>query len=86
MPIGKEPEEMKESIQQLCDGFDAAGKPAPEVIPLKNLPLDNLDEAASIVQTHVDAGATGIEHPGSYESLDEFSEIAEKLISIKNMV
>ena len=83
MPAGASPEELRPHIDTLREGFAAAGKGAPEVIPLKALPLENPDEAASLLGTYAEIGVTGIDHPANYASEDEFSEICEKLLAAK---
>ena len=83
MPAGTTAEELKPHITTLRDGFAAADKGTPEVIPLKALPLDNIDEAASLLADYAEVGVTGIDHPANYASADEFSEICEKLIAAK---
>lgn len=85
MPTATEPADLVDDIQVLRDGFDEAGKAAPETILLKPLPLDNLDEAAALLKQYSEVGVTGIDHPGSYENADEFAEICEKLMTVKKI-
>jgi len=85
MPTAADPAEMKDEIQFLQDGFDAAGKGAPETIMLKALPLDNLDKAAELLVQYAEIGVTDIDHPGAYENANEFAEICEKLMAVKKL-
>ena len=83
MPAGASPAELKPHIETLREGFQAANKGVPEIIPLKALPLNNIDESATLLANYAAAGVTGIDHPANYESADEFAEICEKLLAAK---
>ena len=85
MPMPTDPDDLKDDIQFLQDGFDETGKAAPEVILLKQLPLENLDESAELLSRYASVGVTGIDHPGKYESADEFAEICEQLMAVKKL-
>jgi probable F420-dependent oxidoreductase len=85
MPMPTDPSDLKDDIQFLQDGFDASGKAAPEVIVLKSLPLENLNESAELLSQYAAVGVTGIDHPGKYESADEFAAICEKLMTVKKL-
>jgi len=86
MPFAADPDVLTDDIQILQDGFDEAGKAAPEVILLKPVDLENLDQAATLLAQYSAVGVTGIDHPGKYDSADEFAELCEKLMTIKKMV
>ena len=83
MPAGAEPDDLAPQISALQDKFIAANKSAPEVIPLKAVPLDNTEQAAELLAEYAKIGVTGVCHPGNYESLDGFTEICENLIEAK---
>ena len=83
MPAGADPIDLAPQIATLQDSFAEANKPTPEVIPLKALPLDEIDQAATLLAEYAKIGVTGICHPGGYESVDEFSELCEKLLQAK---
>ncbi|MEM7467533.1 MAG: TIGR03619 family F420-dependent LLM class oxidoreductase [Pseudomonadota bacterium] len=83
MPMGAEPEKLGPNITQLQEQFESAGKSTPEVIALKPLPLDNLDECSELMRSYAEIGVTGIEHPAKYDSADEFSEICETILAAK---
>lgn len=85
MPMSADIDVLGPQIRTLQDGFDEAGKASPEVIPIKQLPLENLDETASLLKDLHDVGITGIDHPGKYDSADEFAEICEQLIGAKKL-
>jgi hypothetical protein len=63
--------------------MSAAGKPKPEIIPLTLLPLEDIGAAAERLRELGEAGATGIDHPGRYSDVNEFSRNAESLLEAK---
>ncbi|MGR8947405.1 MAG: TIGR03619 family F420-dependent LLM class oxidoreductase [Gammaproteobacteria bacterium] len=85
MPAGVDPDDLAPQIRDLSDKFASAGKSSPEVIPLKSLPLDNVEETAQLLNDYAAIGVTGIDHPGNYESVAQFSEICEQLMAAKKI-
>lgn len=84
MPNDQAPHALKETAAELAAGMRAAGKPAPEIIPLAMLPLDDIGAAAERISAYAEAGATGIDHPGRYKDADEFCRNVDKLLEAKS--
>jgi probable F420-dependent oxidoreductase len=85
MPNDLDPDKLRGPAEELKTQMRAAGKPDPEIIPLSALPLDDTAEAADRIAAYADAGATGIDHPGRYADVDEFSRNVEKMLEAKNL-
>jgi len=80
IPTGLDPSALRAPADELKAGMAAAGKAPPEIIPLASLPLDDIGAAAAMLADYREAGATGIDHPARYESVDEFTLNAERLL------
>ena len=83
MPSNLDPDGLRSPAAELKSGMLGAGKPAPEIIPLTLLPLDDVGAAAERLAAFADAGATGIDHPGRYAGVDEFCRNAERILEAK---
>ncbi len=79
MPIGGDPVKLASSIGELAKLFADAGKPAPEVIALTTLPLDDPEKAADRARALARAGVTGLVHTSRYDTAAEFARNAELL-------
>lgn len=83
MPTNGKPEELREPIARLAKSFAAAGRPAPQVVPLLQLDLDDPAHAASQLEALAAVGVTGVEHTARYESLDEFRALTDALLEAR---
>jgi probable F420-dependent oxidoreductase len=83
MPMNLDAAQLREHATDLSARMSAAGKPKPEIIPLTLLPLEDIGAAAERLRELGEAGATGIDHPGRYSDVNEFSRNAESLLEAK---
>ncbi|MGR8920605.1 MAG: TIGR03619 family F420-dependent LLM class oxidoreductase [Gammaproteobacteria bacterium] len=81
LPTVGDPAALAEPIEALTRDMRAAGKPAPEVIPLTRLELDDPGAAAATLDALAAVGCTGVEHAARYETVDEFKRVAEQLLA-----
>lgn len=72
MPIGISPHDLKPLIGDFQQRAADAGRGPLEVVIMKTLPLDNLNEAVALAQAYRDAGATHLVHTQSYDTPDEY--------------
>jgi probable F420-dependent oxidoreductase len=79
MPIGADPAKLAPSIGELAKLFADAGKPAPEVIAVTTLPLDDPEKATDRARALVRAGVTALVHTSRYGTAAEFARNAEIL-------
>ncbi|MET0152568.1 MAG: TIGR03619 family F420-dependent LLM class oxidoreductase [Candidatus Binatia bacterium] len=77
MPGGGDPQKLAASIGELAKLFADAGKPAPEVIALTTLPLDDPEKAVDRARALARVGVTGIVHASRYASAAELARNAE---------
>ena len=83
MPMTGDVEKLREPIAALRAALTAAGKPAPQVVPLMQLELDAPERAAAQLVALAALGVTGINHTASYASIVEFSTAAEALVEAR---
>jgi len=81
MPMGREPEALRDDVARLRELMAEAGKAAPEVTVLTQLPLDDPPAAAARAQDYAVVGATGLVHGGRYPDADAFRRTIELLAS-----
>jgi probable F420-dependent oxidoreductase len=79
MPIGGDPAKLAPSIGELTKLFADAGKPAPEVIAVTTLPLEDPEKATDRARALVQAGVTALVHTSRYGTAAEFARNAEIL-------
>lgn len=82
MPAGGEPDELAPLIAQLRDAMAAAGKPAPEVVLLTRLPLDDRAQATARAQAFAAIGVTRIVHGWRYADDAEFRRACDALAGL----
>lgn len=80
IPTGLDPAALRAPAAELRAAMTAAGKSPPEIIPLATLPLDDIGAAADLLAAYREAGATGIDHPARYTSVEEFKRNADRLL------
>jgi probable F420-dependent oxidoreductase len=79
MPSGGDPQKLGVAITELRELFAAAGKPAPEVIALTSLPLDEPDKATERARSLAAVGVTAVVHASRYSDSAEFGRNADVL-------
>jgi hypothetical protein len=79
MPMTLEPGKLAEPIVSLKTALKDAGKPAPEVIPLGNLPLEDRVATEERLAALAELGVTGIVQARSYLNEAEFKQQADAL-------
>lgn len=83
MPTSGDADKLQPEIRNLARAMREAGKPAPSVIPLTQLELDDVGKAADQISALAEAGCTEIEHAARYESVAEFRSIADLLLTAR---
>jgi hypothetical protein len=75
---------MESGIASLRADMAAAGKPAPEVVLLQSLPVED-DAKLSVRLGEVAAlGVTRIVHPWRYQDAEEVARVAKHLVAARN--
>jgi probable F420-dependent oxidoreductase len=69
MPIGVEPEALREPAQRFRADAAAQGMPEPEIVVMTGLPLDDPPAAGDRLAAFAAAGATRVVHGGRYADL-----------------
>lgn len=82
LPTSGDPVELGPAIAQLTTVMAAAGKSAPQVVPLMALQLDDPARAAAQIEELAAVGVTGLIHTHRYQSSAEFAKTAELLASL----
>ena len=68
LPAGIEPAALRPAIGELREMASAAGRPMPEVIAMKTLPLDDVERAAAYAREFQEAGVRHLVHTQGHES------------------
>ena len=79
MPMARAPGQLEPAIAELGEMFARAGKPAPEIVVLTSLPLDDRVAATDLARRFAAAGATTLVHSFRYQETSEFEAVAERL-------
>jgi probable F420-dependent oxidoreductase len=79
MPMARDPAALEPHVARLRELMAAAGKPAPDVVVLTGLPLDDPAAAAERTRAFAAAGATHLVHAARYENADAFRQAADVL-------
>jgi len=77
MPNAADPAKLGAAIRELRELCTAAGKPAPEIVALTALPLDDPEKAIERAQALRAVGVTGLVHASRYGDAAEFARNAE---------
>lgn len=80
LPNSGDPGILRAPIADLRARFAAAGKTAPQVVPLTALALDDPGAAAERLAALAEAGVTGVIHAGRYADSGEFQTTIERLL------
>ena len=83
IPMTSDIEKLRTPIAELTTALAAAGKPAPQVIPLTRIDLADVDRAAAQLAELAAIGVTGLSHAERYDSVDAFSAAAERLLEVR---
>jgi len=79
MPMGGDPAALQPHIDALRKAMAAAGKPAPEIVLMTALPLDDTQRTAEQLQQLAQLGATRVVHGGRYPDAGAFARAAATL-------
>lgn len=81
---GLTPEQLAPRVEQLNELAEQAGKPAPQVIAMKTLPLPEVDAAIELIGAYEAAGAHEVVHADGYPDTHAFRRrvalLAERII------
>jgi probable F420-dependent oxidoreductase len=86
MPTAQQGGALDAGIASLREGMAAAGKPAPEVVLLQSLPVDDDRALAARLAGLAAQGVTRVVHPWRYESADEVARVAARLVAARPTV
>ena len=86
LPMGGDPEKLREPIAQLRGLASDAGKPEPQVKLMISLPLDDVAEATDRAGALAEAGVTSLIQAIRYDTLAEFEDAAGKLAPIREAI
>jgi probable F420-dependent oxidoreductase len=79
IPMGGDPEALREPIAQLRDMAAAAGKPPPQVVLMTGFSLDDPARAADQVHAYAEIGVSHCVHGGRYPDASAFRANVEAL-------
>jgi probable F420-dependent oxidoreductase len=84
MPTGAHTGVLETGIASLREGMAAAAKPAPEVVLLEPLPVEDDDRLARRLGELAALGVTRIVHPWRYQDAGEVARIAARLVASRD--
>lgn len=79
IPKAGDPEILRAPIVTLREQMAAVGKPAPEIVVLTELPLEDASALAARLQAFAAVGATRVTHAWRYADAAEFARAADAL-------
>jgi alkanesulfonate monooxygenase SsuD/methylene tetrahydromethanopterin reductase-like flavin-dependent oxidoreductase (luciferase family) len=71
-------------IASLREGMAAAGKPAPEVVLLQPLPVEDDERLASRLGELAALGVTRVVHPWRYRNAEEVARVTARLVAARD--
>lgn len=83
MPMGMDPEKLREPIADLARRAAEAGKPSPEVVAMGRLAIGDASRAAEQVAALAAVGVTRFVHAEKYGDREEFASIATRLARLR---
>jgi probable F420-dependent oxidoreductase len=86
LPMGADPEALKEPISRLWELAEQAGRARPEVKVMTTLALQDPERAAEQIGTLAEAGVTSLVHATRYSSAAEFEDVADRLSGFISVV
>jgi hypothetical protein len=84
MATGAHAEVLEAGIAGLREGMRAAGKPAPEVVLLQALPVEDDEKLGSRLGELAALGVTRIVHAWRYQDADEVARVAARLVAARD--
>jgi probable F420-dependent oxidoreductase len=84
MPTAAHAEVLQDGIASLRDGMAAAGKPAPEVVLLQPLPVEDDERLASRLGELGALGVSRVVHPWRYRDTEEVARVAARLVAARD--
>ena len=84
MPTGAHANVLAAGIASLREDMAAAGKPAPEVVLLQPLPVEDDDGLASRLGELAALGVTRVVHPWRYRDAEEVARVAAHLVAARD--
>jgi probable F420-dependent oxidoreductase len=75
---------LEDGIASLREGMAAAGKPAPEIVLLQPLPVEDDAKLAFQLGELAALGVTRVVHPWRYRDADEVASVAARLVAARN--
>jgi alkanesulfonate monooxygenase SsuD/methylene tetrahydromethanopterin reductase-like flavin-dependent oxidoreductase (luciferase family) len=84
MPTSAHAELLETGIASLHEGMAAAGKPAPEIVLLQPLPVENDERLASRLGELAALGVTRVVHPWRYRDAEEVARVAARLVAARD--
>jgi probable F420-dependent oxidoreductase len=84
MPTGAHAEVLQAGIASLREGMAEAGKPAPEVVLLQPLPVEDDARLASRLGELAALGVTRVVHPWRYREAEEVARVAARLAAARD--
>jgi probable F420-dependent oxidoreductase len=78
MPTGAHVKMLEAGIASLREGMAAAGKPAPEVVLLQPLPVEDDEKLAARLRELAAVGITRVVHPWRYQDAEEVARVAAR--------
>lgn len=83
MPTGGDVDALRGPIADLTAALAGQGRPAPLVVPLLGVPVEDPAAAAAQLSNLAAIGCTGVAHLARYASVDAFSDAAAALIEAR---
>jgi probable F420-dependent oxidoreductase len=84
MPTAVHADVLESGIASLCEGMAAAGKPAPEVVLLQPLPVEDDERLAARLGELTALGITRVVHPWRYRDAEEVGRVAARLVAARD--
>jgi probable F420-dependent oxidoreductase len=84
MPTGAHVQMLEAGIASLREGMAAAGKPAPHVVLLQPLPVEDDEKLAARLRELAALGITRVVHPWRYQDAEEVARVAARLVAARD--
>jgi probable F420-dependent oxidoreductase len=84
MPTGAHVKVLEAGVASLREGMAAAGKPAPEVVLLQPLPVEDDEKLAARLRELAALGITRVVHPWRYQDAEEVARVAARLVAARD--
>ncbi|MGE0484660.1 MAG: TIGR03619 family F420-dependent LLM class oxidoreductase [Gammaproteobacteria bacterium] len=83
IPTVDDPAALAEPVAALNAAMAAAGRPAPRVVPLTRLPLDDASATSERLAAYAAVGCTGLIHAARYDTVEDCRLHAERLLAAR---